>query len=496
MYNFDPATGTVLVPQNKLQQINPLYPAVGSAGCALLPNPSACIPVAVGKVVPDADPHSFRPRVAAAYRLGKDFVIRGGYGQFTERFSRFYSDLQDNQHPGPFAHLSESFTHQPGQPLFSFPNPFPSAGQPDAPPGQSVTALPPKWHDGTIHQYNVSIEKEVARMGLRVSYIGSRSVGLNYISNSYTGSYLNVNVLPASPAPAGTKTLPFPNLSGVYEYGHNGEARYNSLQLEASRKQGWVTFDAHYTLASSLNNIFNTDDVSQPTKSWAVDHGLRRNLLTITSVWTLPFGKGRRYLNSTPRVVDTFLGGWGIQTISFLGSGDYMTPFFYGFDVANNNYNSYIADAIPGAHGNLPAGERSQSRWFNTPVYHQDPSTGSFVYDKVGAFKVPGCADTDPLCLNTANVPPGRFGNAGFSSLIGPRLNVHHLSLAKTFPVTERVSSTFTAEFADIFNHPHFYDPDTYINAQDIGQLIYARADYEPEKAGRRQITFKLRVEF
>jgi hypothetical protein len=173
-----------------------------------------------------------------------------------------------------------------------------------------------------------------------------------------------------------------------------------------------------------------------------------------------------------------------------------MTPFFYGFDVANNNYSSYIADAIPGAHGNLPAGERSQSRWFNTPVYHQDPSTGSFVYDKVGAFKVPGCADTDPLCLNTANVPPGRFGNAGFSSLIGPRLNVHHLSLAKTFPVTERVSSTFTAEFADIFNHPHFYDPDTYVNAQDVGQLIYARADYEPEKAGRRQITFKLRVEF
>ena len=62
--------------------------------------------------------------------------------------------------------------------------------------------------------------------------------------------------------------------------------------------------------------------------------------------------------------------------------------------------------------------------------------------------------------------------------------------------MTERVRTTFTAEFADIFNHPHFYDPDTYINAQDAGQLIYARADYEPEKAGRRQITFKLRVDF
>ena len=499
MYNFDPATGTVLVPQNKLQQVNPLYPAVGSPGCALYPAPPPprpCIPVAAGKVVPDADTHNFRPRISAAYRLGKDFVIRGGYGQFTERYSRFYSDLQDNQHPGPFAHLSESFTHLPGQQPFSFPNPFPSAGTPNPAPGQSVTALPRKWYDGTIHQYNLSIEKEVAKMGLRASYIGSRSVGLNFISNSYTGSYLNVNVLPASAAAAGTKTLPFPNLSGVYEYRNNGEARYNALQLEASRKQGWVTFDAHYTLASSLNNIFNTDDVSQPTKAWAVDHGLRRNLFTITSVWALPFGKGRQHMNNAPRVVDALVGGWGVQTISYFGSGDYMTPFFYGFDVANNNFNSYIPDVIPGTNGNLPAGQRSQSRWFNTPVYHKDPNTGLFVYDHVGAFKVPGCPDTDPLCLNTANVAPGRFGNAGLNTLTGPRLNVHHLSVAKTFPLTERVGMTFTTAISDLFNHPHFYDPDTYIQNGDAGQLIYARADYEPEKAGHRQISFKLRFDF
>lgn len=360
-----------------------------------------------------------------------------------------------------------------------------------------MTALPRKWYDGTIHQFNLSIEKEIAKMGLRASYIGSRSVGLNFISNSYTGSYLNVNVLPASTAAADTKTLPFPNLSGVYEYRNNGEARYNALQLEASRKQGWVTFDVHYTLASSLNNIFNTDDVSHPTKSWAVDHGLRRNLFTITSVWTLPFGKGRQHMTHAPRVVDALVGGWGVQTISYFGSGDYMTPFFYGFDVANNNFNSYLPDVIPGTNGNLPAGERSQSRWFNTPVYHQDPNTGSFIYDHVGAFKVPGCPDTDPLCLTVTNyVAPGRFGNAGLNTLIGPRLNVHHLSAAKSFHVTERVGMTFTTAISDLFNHPHFYDPDTYINAQDVGQLITARADYEPEKAGHRQISFKLRFEF
>jgi len=58
---------------------------------------------------------------------------------------------------------------------------------------------------------------------------------------------------------------------------------------------------------------------------------------------------------------------------------------------------------------------------------------------------------------------PGRFGNAGLNTLTGPRLNVHHLSVAKTFPLTERVGMTFTTAISDLFNHAHFYDPDTYI---------------------------------
>ena len=493
MYNFDLASGTVLVPQNKLSQVNPLYPAVGSPACS---SPNSCIPVAGGQVTPDASLRNFRPRIAAAYLLGKGFVVRGGYGQFTERYSRWYSDLAENQGPGPFAHLAETFTNTSNPPL-SFPNPFPSASaaKPVSSQGQQMVVLPRKWDNGVIHQFNISVEKEIAKMGLRASYIGSRSRGLNFISSPNTGTWMNVNVPPAHLSTVHVQK-PFPNLSGVYPYRSDGQANYDALQLEASRKQGWVTFDAHYTWGSSLNNMFNTDDVSQPTKVWAVDKGLRRNLFTITSVWTLPFGKGRQHMNSAPRVVDALLGGWGVQTISYFGSGNYLTPYFFGFDVANNDFNSFIPDVIPGTHGNLPADQRTQGRWFNTPVYHQDASTGLFVYDHIGAFKVPGCLDTDPLCLNTSPADVGRFGNARVASLLGPRLNVHHLSVAKTFPLTERVGMTFTTAISDIFNHPHFNDPDTYINASDVGQLLSARGDYEPEKAGHRQISFKLRFDF
>ena len=76
----------------------------------------------------------------------------------------------------------------------------------------------------------------------------------------------------------------------------------------------------------------------------------------------------------------------------------------------------------------------------------------------------------------------GRLGNAKVSSILGPRLDVNHLSLAKMFPVGERVRATFTSTFTNIFNHPLFYDPDTYINASDAGQLVWARADTTRKK--------------
>jgi len=139
-----------------------------------------------------------------------------------------------------------------------------------------------------------------------------------------------VNVLPASTAPADTKTLALSESIWGYEYRNNGEARYNSLQLEASRKQGWVTFDAHYTLASSLNNVFNTDDVSKPTKSWlwTTDCGETYSpLLRLDpSLWQRAPAH-----EQCSTLWDALVGGWGVQTISFFGSGDYMTPFFYGF---------------------------------------------------------------------------------------------------------------------------------------------------------------------
>src|SRR5215469_8543538 len=499
MYNFDMATKSIIVPSSKMNQVNPSYP--GEIGN---------IPIVAGQPVPNAAKGNFRPRIAAAYLLNKDFVIRGGYGQFTQRFSNDSTALAANQGAGPFDHISETFTNckelgsaqgasGPCQnvplntPLFSFPNPFPAeAGAYDT-SSQSVTVLPQQWKDGLIHQFNVSVEKEIAKTGIRASYIGSRGEHTNF------QNWTNENVAPPQ-APGvsyDSSMLPFPTLSQVYVTHSGGASKYNSFQVEASRKQGWATFDTHYTFAHSSNNIGQTDNYMNPTKVWGPDSGyagFRDHVFTVTTRWDLPFGHGRAHLADMPKSMDAVIGGWTLQTISSLTTGNHLSPYIWG-DPANNNWVASTADVIPGANPNLPRNQRSQNRWFNTPVYHQ-LADQSYVYDHVGAFKIPGCLDNDPLCLNTSAVQIGRLGNAAPGTILGPGTNVHDLAMSKTFPVAEKVRVTFTSEISNVFNHAHFWDPDTWIQNGDVGQLVWALPDNDPSKGGRRIASFKLRAEF
>ena len=92
--------------------------------------------------------------------------------------------------------------------------------------------------------------------------------------------------------------------------------------------------------------------------------------------------------------------------------------------------------------------------------------------------------------------PKGRFGNSGVNTLVGQGINVHHLSLAKRFRLTERVGFTFTSAISDIFNHPHFQNPRNNISDPDPGKLTALIPDYNPEKQAGRHISMKLRIEW
>ncbi len=110
IYNWDPKTGNVIVPQSALSKVSPLYP-------------TSTVNVVAGNAQESPSLHNFDPRLGFAYRIGDKTVIRGSYGIFTETLGRFARALTN----GPFQ-ISETFFNsiQNGQALFAFPNLFPA----------------------------------------------------------------------------------------------------------------------------------------------------------------------------------------------------------------------------------------------------------------------------------------------------------------------------------------------------------------------------------
>ncbi|MPY90606.1 MAG: hypothetical protein GEU99_22135 [Luteitalea sp.] len=434
-YSWDPATGNVVVPEPALSAVSPLY--------------SPNINVVTGQVVPESDLGNIRPRLGVAYRFASDWVLRGGYGAFTERIE-YFSRAEGG---GPFE-ISETYFNriENGQPLFAFPNPFPSTLAAAAIPSQNVNGYPLKTSHGTIHQFNVSLERQIGQLGLRGSYIGSRSTDLNYS--------LNINKPQPSLEPFDDSRRPFPQFVNTSVVREDGAASYNALQLEANRRAGAIVFNAHYTLASNLANFRNLENPYDVTRHWANDDYTPRHRAVVTTTFELPWGRGRTYLSDASALVDQLIGGWRLMTMSYFATGPHFSPSFSGSDPSNTNTFGGLPDRI--GDGNLPRGERTVDRWF-------DPS----------AFVEP---------------PPGRFGNSAPNALVGPGMNVHHLSLAKNFYVRQRVSATLTLAASNIFNHPHFQNPRDDISTPNPGELFEGIPDWMAEKHGSRKLQAKLRI--
>lgn len=432
MLNWDPATGNVIVPQDKLDRISPLYPKT--------------IKVVAGDVRQNAKNTNFAPRFGAAYRITDNFVLRGGYGIFTETLGR-YSRLQGG---GPFE-IAETYFNIPteGQPLLSFPNPFPSSLASASIPSQSVTGYPMNTDNGRIHQFNVTVERQFHDVGLRVSYVGSRNRGMNYS--------LNINKPQASLTPFTAARRPYPQFVSTTYFRADGEQNFNGLTVQGTRKTGQLTFDAHWTWASNYNNMLNLENPYGPLY-WNRDQYTPRHRGVVTAVWEMPFGRGRRYMSKAPAVVNHVAGGWQLYWIAYMESGHFFSPSYSGADPSNTNTSGGLPDRT--CNGNLPAGERQLNRWFDTSCFSRPPA--------------------------------GRFGNSGMNILEGPGYHMHNLSIAKSFLITERVKFTFTSAVTNLFNHPNFTTPPSNISTPATAGVINNLVE-----GGRgRRIELRGRIDF
>jgi hypothetical protein len=230
-------------------------------------------------------------------------------------------------------------------------------------------------------------------------------------------------------------------------FGYNGDDgtnSYKALQISVNqRTNAGLTLQGFYTYSRALDN----DGGYQPDLS--VGNGRqdfnRDSVLILTSIYELPFGRGKKFLGNLSRGADLLLGGWQWNATFTLGSGIPFTPSY-----SNCGQDRDTGPCRPTQDGSFHIGSggfNNQTRTvqYFTPVVDPDTSDGTLgVGDCAGGFCRPAIAT---------------FGNVKRNSFTGPGEFLSDMSIFKNFTITERVKAQFQAEFFNVFNHPVYNLP-------------------------------------
>lgn len=472
LYSFDPRSGSLVVPDKGLARVNPLYPKnipIITASQAGYPADSLV----------DFLKNNIQPRVGFAYKLfgGSRSVIRGGYGIYGNII--LGELLRNHMIGGPFSG-TVTYTNRitDGTPLFRFPSPFLASGTSSV---QNVTGVNPHVKNPYTQQWNLTMEQEVRSVGLRVSYLGSRTVNLIYRRN--------LNQPAASTSPFSTSRRPYGIYNQVVFADSGGSDAYNALEVAAEKKFGRnLTFNTGWTWAKDVTDTQDSGGGGSTFAGQVIQDQFDRavekanNQLVVPhrvfayALYTLPFGSGQRFLSGAKGPLQQIVGGWETAWTAVAQSGQWFTPSFSGSDPSNTNTIGGRPDRV--ANGNLSSG-RTIQRWFDT-----------------GAFAVPGCPATDPLCARTPRLNVGRFGNSGLNVVSGPPIRNLDFALMKNFDLWEKRRLQFRLTMSNALNHPNFAVPRSNISATSTVGTIASQVRALNGTPSTREIDLGLRLEF
>ena len=321
-------------------------------------------------------------------------------------------------------------------------------------PNTAVTFFERSRPTPVSYQSNLSIQQELPKsLLLEAGYIGN-------LSHHLTAPDMSINQVPFArlgPGDAQSRR-PFPQFSNVSVINPPlGNSAYHAGFLKVERRfHSGLSLLAHYTFSKFLDDVESFSEIGD-TGSYmdyynrGLDRGLSGSDVRHRAVMSLVYALPRWKRNA---VVDRIAGGWKTGLIGTYQAG---SPFSVFNSV--NLTNAFTPGAIRAdlvGNPELPADQRSLSRWFNTD-----------------AFRAPAAF---------------RFGTAGRSILTGPGTVNLDSSLIKTFPIREQLRFEVRAEFFNLFNHANFNQPAHSLGAPGFGVINSAK----PGRSGQ----FALRVEF
>jgi Carboxypeptidase regulatory-like domain/TonB dependent receptor len=397
--------------------------------------------------------HDFSPRIGLTYRLNDKTVIRSAYGlyYFNEQGIGGSTRLFINF---PFA---QQFTVTCAPPVqcLSTGTAILSATTSSQQSVPNVVFQPLANLTPNIQQWHLTIERQLSpTLMIRAAYVGNHGDHLNL--------NINENNVPF-PGPGVTPIHPFPTVAVINGWEPRGISNYHALQLSAEKRHSHgFSFLAAYTWSKSLDegsggnsstgesrlNLQNPHNVRANYGRSSFDY---RHRFTLSTIYELPFGRRRRFMNDAGGFAETVAGGWQLASIVTAQSGAPFSVFLNGLGPTSGTFTR--PNRL--CNGNLASDKRSTHEWFD-----------------IACFEAP---------------LPGSFGNAGRNILTGPGLFTWDLGLDKDFPIHERFGIQFRSEFFNLLNRPNFGLPNANIGAAAAGTITTVVTN-------ARQIQFALRL--
>jgi hypothetical protein len=417
-----------------------------------------------------SDFNNIQPRIGLAYQLTPEkTVLRAGYGIYfpMSRFSPFGDSSSILVNP-PY-NVAVTTSSDGITPASYLRNGIP-ADQLALQNAQSVSlaSLERQPALGYSQQWNLNIQHQVARDWMvQVGYFGNKG---NHLSNLIDTNYVeslgpgNINqrrrfkslfVPTTVPGQAGLVSgVVVSPLGQILRQEYTGNTIFHSLQAKVEHR-----FSSGFTVLSSwiwskgLGDIRGSNPSgAAPGSNYQNPANLRaeRGLLdthvahsfVLSTIWDLPFGRGRRFGAHLPSVAEAILGGWSMGGILTMTSG---RPFNVTVNGDPSNSGQVNRADLVGDPNEVPGG-RSVRQFFNTAALQANK--------------------------------PFQYGNLGRNALIGPsfaNVDASMMKEAALFRVAEQpFQLQFRWEFFNIFNHPNFGFPGATVGNPTFGQLTNA----------------------
>jgi hypothetical protein len=406
----------------------------------------------------------FAPRLGIAYQAQAKTVVRAGYG-WSSTPSAFGAIFGQNpEYDPPILNgqtIPQANPYVPDFNLLTGPAlpvnpPVGSSGEYPLPDGIESTYFPPDhYRVPLVYFWNLTVQHQFSSgLSFQVGYVGSVA--------RHQFIYPDINQAVPGPGDFDSRRPLYAKFGleqAIYAVNNGSNSNYNALQarLEKHASHG-LDFMLSYTYSKAMDIGEAGGGGFDNNYDWGNSYGPasynHTQALTLTNVWQIPYGHGRRWGSHSSKALDLILGGWSLDGVTTLDSGLPFSPTVSNTASVNADFNGVRADII----GNPHVANQSAAEWFN-PAAYSDPQQ------------------------------PYRDGTASRDSLWGAAEYVFNLALAKTFVISEHKTLEFRWENFNAFNIDNYGLPNATVDVAGAGQILYSQVPM-------RQMEFGLHFRF